>query len=182
MDIFLVRHGEASASWGDSPDPGLSALGLQQARQTAALLRPLLSGNAIILSSPLQRARQTAEPLARQLGLAVQEAEAFREIPAPVPLSQRQLWLRDFMQQDWREQSEELMAWRAAAIQRLLMLDRPVVVFTHFLLINAVIGYILKREATLQFWPANGSVTQLRHTGFHLELVAMGQQMESVVN
>ena len=29
--IYLVRHGEAAASWGDHPDPGLSELGQKQA-------------------------------------------------------------------------------------------------------------------------------------------------------
>jgi len=39
MDIFLVRHGEAAASWGESPDPGLSELGRRQAEVAAALLK-----------------------------------------------------------------------------------------------------------------------------------------------
>ena len=30
-DIWLVRHGEASAAFGEDLDPGLSALGHQQA-------------------------------------------------------------------------------------------------------------------------------------------------------
>jgi broad specificity phosphatase PhoE len=182
VNIFLVRHGEASASWSDSPDPGLSALGRQQACEAAAQLRPHISGDIIILSSPLQRARQTAEPLASELGREVQVVEAFREIPSPVPLAQRQLWLRNFMQQEWREQTKELIAWRNTAIEHLLILDRSSVVFTHFLVINAVMGHVLKHAATLNFWPANGSVTQLRHTGRQLELVALGQQMESAVN
>jgi len=31
INIILIRHGEASASWGDDPDPGLSQLGENQA-------------------------------------------------------------------------------------------------------------------------------------------------------
>lgn len=182
MNVFLVRHGEASASWGESPDPGLSALGWQQAHDTAVLLKPLLHKDIHILSSPLLRAIQTAEPLARQLGVEVKESRVFREIPAPVPLAQRQQWLRNFMQQQWRGQSEELVLWRAEAIERLQLLERTTVVFTHFLVINAVVGHVLNHAATLSFWPANGSVTHLRHTGSQLELVALGPQMESVVN
>ena len=38
--IWIVRHGEAAASWEKDPDPGLSALGQEQAERTAqALLR-----------------------------------------------------------------------------------------------------------------------------------------------
>jgi len=35
ISIYLVRHGEAAASWGESSDPGLSELGWQQAEDAA---------------------------------------------------------------------------------------------------------------------------------------------------
>lgn len=182
MNIYLVRHGEASASWGESPDPGLSALGLQQAGDSAALLRSSVSQDTLIISSPLLRARQTAMPLASQLGIEVQVVDAFREIPAPVPLAQRQLWLREFMRQDWGRQEEALKAWRNSAIEHLLSVRGDVVVFTHFLVINAVIGHVLDTQATLCFWPANGSVTRLRLVSSGLELIELGEQLDSIVN
>jgi broad specificity phosphatase PhoE len=182
MNIYLVRHGEASASWGESPDPGLSALGLQQAADSAALLRSSVSQDTLVISSPLLRARQTAMPLASQLGIEVQVVDAFREIPAPVPLAQRQLWLRGFMQQEWGRQEEALKAWRHSAIEHLLSVRGDVVVFTHFLVINAVIGHVLDTEATLCFWPANGSVTRLRLVSSGLELIELGEQLDSIVN
>ena len=36
--IILVRHGEASASWEKSSDPGLSNLGVNQAEECAEIL------------------------------------------------------------------------------------------------------------------------------------------------
>ena len=182
MDLFLVRHGEAASSWGEAPDPGLSELGLQQAEAAATQLGQHIGSDALLISSPLQRALETAEPLARKLRQPVGEEAVFREIPSPVPLAERQAWLRQFMQQQWHEQGEELTAWRAAAFNRLLELRQPAVVFTHFLVINAVVGQILERPETLLFWPANGSVTQLRLFDSHLEVVALGEQIESVVN
>jgi broad specificity phosphatase PhoE len=182
MDIFLVRHGEAAASWGESPDPGLSQLGQQQAEAAARQISACLVQDTLLLSSPLQRAIETAVPLARLLQQSVQEDAAFSEIPAPVPLAQRQTWLRQFMQQDWAGQSEDLKKWRETAIQQLLTIKQSVVVFTHFLLINAVVGKLLNRPQTLCFWPANGSVTRLHHNGSSLELIALGQEMESFVN
>ena len=99
MDIYLVRHGEAAASWEESPDPGLSELGRQQAEVAAALLEREITVETQLWSSPLRRALETAVPLARIMRQAVREEEAFREVPAPVPLVQRQTWLRQFMQQ-----------------------------------------------------------------------------------
>lgn len=182
MEIFLVRHGEAAASWGESPDPGLSVLGRQQAEDTAQLLMQYVGEDALLISSPLQRAIETAAPLSRALQLSVQEDDAFREIPSPVPLAQRQDWLREFMQQQWAEQAEDLKVWRKTAFQQLLELGQPAVIFTHFLVINAVVGQLLDRPQTLCFWPANGSVTRLRHNGSSLELIALGQELETRVN
>jgi probable phosphoglycerate mutase len=182
MDIYLVRHGEASASWGQDPDPGLSQLGVSQAHEAARLLQPQLADDVQLLSSPLARARETAAPLAAAMGLAPAISDAFREIRAPVPLAERQAWLRQFMQQRWQEQSADLHLWRETAFSTLLQLQQPAVVFTHFLVINAVVGQLEGAEETLHFWPENGSITHLRKGDNGLELVALGAQMRSVVN
>jgi broad specificity phosphatase PhoE len=182
MDIFLVRHGEAAASWGESSDPGLSELGRRQAEDVAASLKPHVSADTLLWSSPMQRAVETAWPLARIMKQTVREDEAFREIPAPVPQVQRQAWLRQFMQQQWHEQGEDLGAWRTATLQHLLLLQQPAVVFTHFLVINAVVGQVLNRAETLCFWPANGSITHFRHSGTGLELLTLGEEIATLVN
>ena len=86
IDIYLVRHGEAAASWGQSPDPGLSELGHEQARNAAHALQPLLAGaEPVLISSPLARALETAAPLADELGLSVQVNEAFRRAAHNIP-------------------------------------------------------------------------------------------------
>lgn len=183
MDIFLVRHGEAAASWAESTDPGLSELGLEQAQQTAEELHPLLHPGVQLISSPLLRAQETAAPLVAALGgsqLAIEDA--YSEIPSPVPLAQRQSWLRAFMAQHWDSQPEDLQHWRTTMMAKLQMLEAPTVIFTHFLVMNTVVGTLQGRSETLCFWPDNASFIQLRHTGDNLELVALGRQMSSVVN
>lgn len=182
MDVFLVRHGEAAAGWGESPDPGLSELGRQQAQTIAKQLAPTLPAGTRLLSSPLTRARETAIPLSSALGEGVQVAEAYREIPSPVALADRQAWLRQFMRERWEQQDEVLQAWRETALAHLQKLDRPAVVFTHFLLINAVVGHITGRPETLCFWPDNGSITHLRLLDGDLSLQAMGAELSTRVN
>lgn len=182
VDYFLVRHGEAAASWGEDPDPGLSALGQQQAETVAGTLARRFAGDTRIVSSPLRRAQETATPLAEKLGLPVQKDAAFREVPAPVPLPQRQSWLRQFMRQQWSEQDDGLLTWRDRALEQLLALESPAVIFTHFLVLNAVVGQVLGREEVLCFWPDNGSITHLRRSGSTLSLVEQGTQMKTVVN
>src|SRR5210317_163731 len=99
MDIFLVRHGEAASSWGKAADPGLSELGQRQAEHAAQVLHADLPADALLLSSPLARALETATPLAQLRAVEIGQQDVFREIPAPVPLPQRQEWLQQFMQQ-----------------------------------------------------------------------------------
>ena len=163
-------------------DPGLSELGRRQAQTVADELALQLPPDCHLLSSPLQRALETAAPLALHFGQDLDQRDAFREIPAPVPLTERPAWLRRFMQQQWSEQEENLHAWRRTALHQLLQLDRPAAVFTHFLVINAVVGQVTGQAETLCFWPDNGSVTHLVHKGDSLELVSEGRQMQTVVN
>lgn len=182
VDFFLVRHGEAAASWGQSPDPGLSETGRIQAQAAADALQRQLREDVQLLSSPLTRARETAEPLAAALSRPVAIDEVFREVPAPVPLAQRKDWLRTFMQQRWDEQPEELHHWRDSACNRLLSLQSPTVVFTHFLVINAVVGRVLQQPGVCHFYPDNGSITHLRRDADGLHLVTLGRELETVVN
>lgn len=182
MDIYLVRHGEAAASWGQSSDPGLSDLGREEAVAAAQTLHNRIPEHTALRSSPLLRAQETAQPLAGLLDQTVQLDGVFREIPSPVPMAERQDWLRQFMQQQWVDQPEELTSWRNAAMDRLLELQQPTVVFTHFLLINAVVGQLQARSETLCCWPANASITHLRNNGSSLELVTLGDEIKSLVN
>jgi probable phosphoglycerate mutase len=79
--LFLVRHGQSAGNaegrfGGHSATP-LSPLGFEQARVTAeALAKENINA---IYSSDLLRAVQTAEPLAKLLGLEVVTNPAFRE-------------------------------------------------------------------------------------------------------
>jgi broad specificity phosphatase PhoE len=66
--VYLVRHGEKLA---DEKDPALTAQGRQRAQNIAAMLSK--AGIAHIFSTPTNRTRQTAQPLAQASGLPVQE-------------------------------------------------------------------------------------------------------------
>jgi probable phosphoglycerate mutase len=182
MDIYLVRHGEAAASWSQSEDPGLSDRGLRQARSAADKLSGVVPNRVRLVSSPLTRAMETAAPLAERLSSPLEINEAYREIPAPVPLPRRQDWLRAFMRQAWSDQPPALWEWRDRILQHLSGSGTPVVIFTHFLVINTIVGEVMQRDETLSFWPDNGSITHLRKRDGALELIALGRQMDTAVN
>ena len=72
--FYLVQHGEKARQPGD---PGLTETGFRHAGRTAALLRG--AGLQAVFSSPLRRARQTAEVIASAADLAIAEDVRLRE-------------------------------------------------------------------------------------------------------
>jgi broad specificity phosphatase PhoE len=180
--LFLVRHGEAAAHWGEDRDPGLSERGREQASIASNSLLELLDGEVRLVSSPLLRARQTAEPLASALGIDVEIDEAFREIPSPATLANRSQWIKQFRQQTWQAQPETLLAWREQANKRLLTFDGSTVIFTHFMILNAIVGRLRGCAETVCFQPEHASVTELQRAGATLRLIRLGREMHTIVN
>ena len=80
--FYLVRHGSndylGRGLGGRLPDVHLNAEGKAQAEALAAALKS--RGIQRILSSPLDRTRETAEPLARALNLPVEISEEILEV------------------------------------------------------------------------------------------------------
>lgn len=170
--LYLVRHGEAAASWAEAADPGLSARGLAQAEQAAIALAD--RGVTTILSSPLARAMATAAPLAARLELPVAIDRRYRELPSTVPLPERAAWLAGIMRARWDEVGAELGAWRDEAWHSLLGCSQVTAVFTHFMLINAVVSRATSAVQTVCFEPDNGSITELEVTADAIEVVRLG--------
>lgn len=80
--FFLIRHGETEFTGqllvGRKPGVNLNDLGRRQATLLADKLAS--AGITRIFTSPLERAIQTAAPLAFRLGLQIQSCEAFNEL------------------------------------------------------------------------------------------------------
>lgn len=112
MNLLVLRHGESAVNieqrYLGGLDPGLTERGIQQAR----LLAEQLPGDIEhILCSPLLRARQTAEIIARPRGLQPTVATLFRErhvgvfeglTQAEAQARHPDLWARNITRQ-WRD-------------------------------------------------------------------------------
>lgn len=179
--VFLVRHGEAAASWDTASDPGLSDEGLRQASAVGGLLAT--RSRCAVWSSPLQRARQTALPLVEAWQAPVRVEDAVRELPSVgVPMADRRAWLKGVMQSRWEAVDPPLQAWRDRAWQVLCAAGQDVVVFTHFMVINAVVGRATHDERTVCFEPDYCSVTTLVAKQGELALEELGNERPTLVN
>ena len=90
--VTLVRHGQTSANidqvWHGSSDTPLTPFGALQAQRVARFLDGHSGDATVVYSSPLTRARHTAEPIAQQLGLEVRiEEEAQGELFESFPIT-----------------------------------------------------------------------------------------------
>lgn len=145
IPFWFLRHGETdwnarNLSQGNVDIP-LNPTGLEQARAAAALLR----GRTIqtIVSSPLSRARVTAETAAEALGLPVRLDDGLREVAFGVQEGQPMTeWFARWVAGEWTpEGAETFVALRQRAVEavnRATALDGPVLVVAHGALFRAL--------------------------------------------
>lgn len=182
--LFLVRHARPAASYGDSADPGLDAVGQAQAEAVGRELAGRLSALPVY-SSPLQRCRETAAPLAALWGVPATILDAVGEIPSPpLSLSERQAWLRKATAGSWAELkrgapagSPDFDAWRASLLGALRAMTRDSVVFSHYIAINAVVGAAQDDDRVVCFRPDHASVTTIEAAAGAISVRELGRQV-----
>ena len=171
--LHLVRHGRATGGYGADADPGLDDLGRAQAGAMADVLGPL--GPLPIITSPLQRARQTAEALERHWGTMALVEPCVGEIPAPTDdLAERHVWLQQAMGSTYADLGPRFTSWRTMVAAFLLHLRADTVVVTHFVAINAVLGVASGDDRVMSSAVGNGSITTLDHDHDHFEVIEVG--------
>lgn len=78
--VLLLRHGQstwnATNRWQGRADPPLSESGVEQVREAARAAAPVVTR---VWTSPLRRARETAEPLAAAWGVELTVEAAWQE-------------------------------------------------------------------------------------------------------
>ena len=177
--LYLVRHGEAAAAWGaHDPDPGLSALGAEQAAAAAAALADHRVEFA--LCSPLRRCRETAAPWSAASGINPRIDPFVGEIETPADIPDRRAWLQSLMAGAWSD-APALQPWRRRVLWTLAAQQRDMVVFSHFVAINVVVGAALGRDACVVFHPANASITVVESQSGRFRLIEAGAEAQSRV-
>ncbi|HEX3700311.1 MAG TPA: histidine phosphatase family protein [Phenylobacterium sp.] len=180
--LYLIRHGKPSATWGGGDDdPGLDDTGAAQARAARdwLLALPQAERPKRVVSSPLRRCRETAEPTAQALGVAVEIDPIVGEIPTPQTLNplERGSWLRQVFAGSWSEIKGDLDydQWRLDVVGS-LRARGDTAVFSHYVAINAVVSHLLGEDRVLAFRPDHASITVLETDGRDLALVAKGRE------
>lgn len=176
--LYLIRHGRAAAGWDRDLDPGLDALGREQAEAMAASLAS--RGPLPILVSPMRRTRETAAPLERLWAPGAVEP-AVSEVPSPVmSLGERRAWLTALMGRRWRP-DDDLAAWRAALLARLVAAREDTVIVSHHIALNVAVGAASGDDRVICFHPDHCSISEFETDGRALRLLALGREAATEV-
>jgi probable phosphoglycerate mutase len=170
---------------GRQPEVHLNVLGKQQAEQIAERLATLPID--AVYCSPLERARETADPLATKLGVALRVAEEFNEIDVGVWTNRTLAELDNIPEwQQWNSfrsgsaapGGESMLAVQARAVRKVFELRTPdsfVTVFTHGDIIRAVLAHFLGVPLDLflriEIDPASASWIELHDAAVRVRLV-----------
>jgi broad specificity phosphatase PhoE len=186
--VYMIRHGKPSATWGQEadPDPGLDAAGKAQAEGAADALMALPPSErpTRVFSSPLRRCRETAQPFADRIGVAVEIDPLVGEIPSPKALSdaERGPWLRHAFTQRWNEVQGDIDydAWRRS-VGAAVAAKPSAAVFSHFVAINAAVSCVTGDDAVLGFRPDHASISVFEAEDGALSLVERGPEAATQV-
>lgn len=159
---------------GSPADPGLAALGHRQAERIVGAL----AGERVshLVSSPALRARETAAPLERALGLTSQIEPGVAEFDTAdssyVPIEELKAAgdprYEALLRGDLYSAGVDPVAFRARVVDAVeqLAADHPggrVVVFSHAGALNAAAGALLGQQRAIWFAPAYCSITRLAY-------------------
>jgi len=179
--FYLVRHGACDGLgetiWGRTPGIRLNAVGKAQAQRLADDFKPIeLSA---IYSSPLERALETAEAIARVAQLEVNESLAFNEIDfgewsgkSLAALSNDMRWRRFNTQRSITripggELFVEVQARTIFELERLSQRHAGgrVVIVSHADVIKSVLSYVggtpVDSIDQIEIWPCSVSIVAL---------------------
>lgn len=181
MELLLIRHAlpiRIEGEEGTAADPELADLGHEQARALAHYL----AGEHVdrLYVSPLQRALQTAAPVADKLGLEMIVDEELAEfdrhshfyIPIEELKQEKDERWDDLVEGRWGVDGEvdpsTFKAVVVEAVERVIKANagKTVAIVCHGGVINAYVGKILGiREQEMFFLPPNTSLNTIRVTG-----------------
>jgi broad specificity phosphatase PhoE len=164
-------------------DPSLDEVGKSQAAAVAEELAGLLEPCPIV-TSPLARCQETASYLASRWGVQPAVEARIAEIPSPagVAMADRVQWLRQAMAGKWADLEAEHRVYRDHLVKFVSDVEGPIVMFTHFVAINALIGHVLGIDDVLTKSVDNCSVTILEQiAGGGLVLVEHGREADTLI-
>jgi broad specificity phosphatase PhoE len=179
--IYMIRHGKAAAGWDGDADPGLDALGQSQAEAVAETVQGLIDAPVAIFSSPLKRCRETAAPLAKAWGQTLQIEAGVGEIPPPIDDLTAGTWDGLYSDAVSVDSGIDFRGWNDNVRATLnAMQGEAMVIFSHFIALNAAYCAATGATDVVSFAPANCSLSIFETDGRTLSLIEQGAETDDM--
>ncbi|GGB26239.1 hypothetical protein GCM10011505_04360 [Tistrella bauzanensis] len=181
--LLFIRHGSAMRMTEDLRDPGLTARGRDEAAATASQLAVALAGmNPHLLASPLARTQETAAIIGAAIGCRAVPAPAFAEVPWTdgQPVVSRAADITDWLGRGWGDMPAAQQRWAGDVVAAARQLTGLVVVVSHFVPINVMVGHARGSDRVLEFRPRPASVTVITRNGGDFAIESLGSEDETL--
>ena len=180
--VFLVRHGEAETQWGNDDDPGLSQNGIDQAQNLSKRFENDLLRKFTFISSPKKRAIMTATPLAKKYDKDLLINKNFAEIPSPnVSIDEKRAWLKNTMHLNIKSLDENVRDWRLNIIDAITNLNSDAIIFSHYMVMNVLKGFIDNSDKILNFHPGYTSVMILKIQNKRISITNIEENKNTII-
>jgi broad specificity phosphatase PhoE len=104
----------------------------------------------------------TAAPLVNKYKKDLIIDPIFSEIPSDdIELADKRRWLTDTMKIDINSLPTIVCNWRDRILSKVLTLNKDTIIFTHFMVINSIIGKLVDNPTLLYFYPDYTSITKI---------------------
>jgi len=183
ISLIFVRHGEAAENWGEHPDPGLSENGILQSQKLISNISLQSLEDFIFVSSPKSRARMTADPLIEKYKKSLLIDNIFSEIPSSkVVISEKKEWLKKITTMNISDLPKEVSDWRNNIIGKSLSFSNNTIIFSHFMVINAIVSGLIKYSEIMYFYPDYASITQITLQNNRAISISLGDEKKTLIN
>lgn len=164
--IYFIRHGETELNAKgvrQGPDGPLSAQGVEQVKETAKRFPKKRGKPKVIIASPFQRAKETAEIIAKELNMGIEYSDLLTERRNPTEIighSGKEQQVQEIVDRidksyhddnlrysdeenftDLKERARKLLAY--IATRR----ENQIIMVTHGIFLKMVAAYMLEGEA-----------------------------------
>ena len=131
----------------------------------------------------MARALQTCQ-IALDIPLKNIEINAtFSEIPSSnINAEDKSLWLQKISRASVRNLPNNLQNWFERIIEALEHITEDTIIFSHFMVINAVISYITKQDKLVTSFPDYTSLTKIENADGSLKLTSFGTDKKTHIN
>ena len=109
--------------------------------------------------------------------------ESFVEIPAEdIDSDIRFEWLKDISTRKTETLPDDIKNWRERIITETLGLKSNSIIFCHFMVINVLVGYAIKKDRLLHFYPDNASITEIEIENEKISVISMKDVEKTIIN